>query len=58
MKEGMLLSTRRKVGLDDEFFCNNANECSNFKYKLNILEEKMNTSPGYLVTSSCEVHLD
>jgi len=33
MKEGMLLSTRRNTGLDDEFFYNNAQECSNFKYK-------------------------
>lgn len=47
MKEGMLLSTRRKAGLGDEFFFNNAQECSDFKYKSKILEEKMSTTPGY-----------
>lgn len=53
MKEGMLLSTRRKAGLDDEFFYNNAQECSNFKYKSKILEEKMNTTPGYRPHVKC-----
>ena len=53
MKEGMLLSTRRKAGLNDEFFYNNAQECSNFKYKSKILEEKMNTSPGYCPRVKC-----
>ena len=31
MKNGMLLSVRRNVGLDDEFFYNNGQECANFK---------------------------
>ena len=53
MKEGMLLSTRRNVGLDDKFFCNNAQECSNSKYKSKILKEKMNTSPGYRPHVKC-----
>lgn len=53
MKEGMLLSTRRKAGLNDEFFYNNAQDCSNFKYKSKILEEKMNTSPSYRPHVKC-----
>ena len=53
MKQGMLLSTGKKAGLDDEFFYNNAQECSNFKYKSKILEEKMNTSPGYRPHVKC-----
>ena len=53
MKEGMLLSTRRKAGLDDDFFYSNAQECGNFKYKSKILEEKMNTSPGYRPHVKC-----
>ena len=53
MKEGMLLSTRRKAGLSDELFYNNAQECSNFKYKSKILEEKMNTTPGYRPHVKC-----
>lgn len=53
MKEGMLLSTRRKAGLGDEFFFNNAQECSNFKYKSKILEEKMSTTPGYCPCVKC-----
>ncbi|XP_068744815.1 uncharacterized protein [Montipora capricornis] len=53
MKEGMLLSTRRKAGLGDEFFFNNAQECSNFKYKCKILEEKMSTTSGYRPRVKC-----
>ena len=53
MKEGMLLSTRRNAGLDDQFFYNNAQECSNFKYKSKVLEEKMNTTPGYRPCVKC-----
>lgn len=41
MKNGMLLSVRRNVGLDDEFFYNNGQECANFKYKSKIKEGKM-----------------
>lgn len=52
-KEGMLLSTRRNAGLDDQFFYNNAQECSNFKYKSKVLEEKMNTMPGYHPRVKC-----
>lgn len=47
MNDGMLLSTRRKAGLKDEFFYNNAQECSNFKYKSKIQEAKVSTTPGY-----------
>ena len=56
MKESMLPSTRRKAGVNDELFYNNAQECSNFKDKSKILEEKMNTTVW--LPSSCEVHLD
>ena len=41
MKEGTLLPTRRKAGLKDDFFYNNAQECSNFKYKCKIKELKL-----------------
>ena len=53
MKEGMLLPTRRDAGLNDEFFYNNAQECSNFKYKSKIQEAKMSTSPGYRPNLKC-----
>ena len=47
MKNGMLLSVRRNVGLDDEFFYNNGQECANFKYKSKIKEGKMQGAIGY-----------
>ena len=53
MKDGMLLSTRRKAGLKDEFFYNNAQECSNFKYKSKIKEAKVSTIPGYRPNLKC-----
>ena len=40
MKNGMFLPGRRDVGLDDEFFYNNGQECANFKYKSKVTEEK------------------
>ena len=53
MKDGMLLSTRRKAGLKDKFFYNNAQECSNFKYKSKIKEAKVSTTPGYCPNLKC-----
>ena len=41
MKEGMLLPMRRRAGLKDVFFYNNAQECSNFKFKSKIKEANM-----------------
>ena len=53
MKDGMLLSTRRKAGLKDDFFYNNAQECSNFKYKSKIREAKVSNTPGYRPNLKC-----
>ena len=53
MKAVMLLSNRRKAGLGDDFFFNNVQECSNFKYKSKILEEKMSTTSGYRPRVKC-----
>ena len=53
MKDGMLLSTRRRAGLKDKFFYNNAQECSNFKYKSKIKEAKVSTTPGYRPNLKC-----
>ena len=47
MKDGMLLSTRRKAGLKDESFYKYAQECSNFKYKSKIKEAKVSNTLGY-----------
>ena len=53
MKNGMLLPVRRNVGLDDEFFFNNGQECANFKYKSKIREEKMEGATGYRLSTKC-----
>lgn len=53
MKEGTLLPTRRKAGLKDDFFYNNAQECSNFKYKCKIKEAKVTSTPGYRPNLKC-----
>lgn len=53
MKNGMLLPVRRNVGLDDEFFFNNGQECANFKYKSKIREEKMKGATGYRLSTKC-----
>ena len=52
-EEGMLLPMRRKAGLKDEFFFNNAQECSNFKYKSKIKEAKVMTTAGYRPNLKC-----
>ena len=53
MKNGMLLSVRRNAGLNDDFFYNNAQECSNFKYKSKIREAKMADFVGYHPDVKC-----
>lgn len=53
LKNGMLLGVRRKAGLGDEFFYNNAQECSNFKYKSKIRESKVGKASGYRPTMKC-----
>ena len=53
MKEGMLLPTRRKAGLYDEFNYSNSQECSHFKYKSKIQEHKINTTSGYRPSVKC-----
>ncbi|CAB4002048.1 Hypothetical predicted protein, partial [Paramuricea clavata] len=47
MKVGMLPSVRREIGLNDNFFYSNAEECSHFKYKCKIREHKALTATGY-----------
>ena len=53
MKNGMLLSFRRYAGLSDDFCYNNAQECSNFKYKSKIREAKMADFVGYRPNVKC-----
>ena len=53
MQDGMLLHVRRSAGLGDEFFYNNGQECSNFKYKSKIREKKMQHSTGYRPSMKC-----
>ena len=53
MKNGMILSVRRSVGLGDEFFYNNGQECANFKYKSKIKESKTQTTTGYRPNMKC-----
>ncbi|XP_031553337.1 uncharacterized protein LOC116290448 [Actinia tenebrosa] len=53
LKNGMLLGARRKAGLGDEFFYNNAQECSNFKYKSKIRESKFENATGYRPSMKC-----
>lgn len=47
MKVGMLSPVRKKIGLKDNFYYNNAEECSHFKYKCKLREHKAVTSTGY-----------
>ena len=53
MKTGMLLPTRRRAGLRDEFFYNNAQESSNFVYKSKIREKKVVESTGCRPNLKC-----
>lgn len=53
MRERMLLHVRRSAGLGDEFFYNNGQECSNFKYKSKIREKKMQQATGYRPNMKC-----
>ena len=47
MKVGMLSPVRKKIGLKENFYYNNAEECSHFKYKCKLREHKAVTSTGY-----------
>ena len=47
MKVGMLSPVRKKIGLKDNFYYNNAEECSHFKYKWKLREHKAMTSTDY-----------
>ena len=47
MKVGMLSPVRKKIGLKDNFYYNNEEECSHFKYKCKLRENKAVTSTGY-----------
>ena len=53
MKNGMILSVRMSVGLGDEFFYNNRQECANFKYKSKNEESKTQTTTGYCPNTKC-----
>lgn len=53
MKNREILSVRRSVGLEDEFFHNNGQECANFKYKSKDKESKMQTATGYRPNMKC-----
>ncbi|KAK3704120.1 hypothetical protein QZH41_006809 [Actinostola sp. cb2023] len=53
MRDGMLLHVRRRAGLEDDFFYNNGQECSNFKYKSKIREQKMEHATGYRPKIKC-----
>ena len=47
MKNGMLLPIRRRAGLNDEFFYNNTQECSNAAFKGKVKESKALETAGY-----------
>ena len=53
MMNGMILSVRRSMGLEDEFFYNNGQECANFKYTSKIKERKLQTATGYRPNTKC-----
>jgi len=53
MKNGMIISVRRSLGLGDEFFYNNGQECANFKYKSKINESKTQITKGYRPNTKC-----
>ena len=53
LKNGMLLPVRKSAGLEDEFFFSNAQDCSNFKYKSNIREAKLEHAVGYRPNIKC-----
>ena len=53
MKNGLILSVRRSVGLGGEFFYNNGQECANFKCKSKIKESNTQTTPGYRPNTKC-----
>ena len=53
LRTGMLLPVRRRAGLRDEHFYNNAQECANFKFKSRIRESKIENSMGYRPTIKC-----
>lgn len=53
MKNGMLLPVRRRAGLQNEFFYNNAQESSNFVLKSKIQEKKVVEGTGYRPDLKC-----
>ena len=53
MLSGMVLPVRRRAGLNDEFFYNNAQESSNFVYKSKIKEKKVVEGSGYRPDPKC-----
>lgn len=53
MMSGMLLPVRRRAGLKDEFFYNNAQESSNFVFKSKIKEKKVVEGAGYRPDPKC-----
>ena len=53
MKNGMIISVRRSLGLGDKFFYNNGQECANFKYKSKINESKTQITIGYRPNTKC-----
>lgn len=52
LKEGMAPGIRRTIGLNDDFYYNNALKCQNFWYKQKIHEVKRENEPG-VKTSEC-----
>lgn len=47
MKVGMLFFVRKKIGLKDNFYYNNVEECFYFKYKCKLREYKVVIFIGY-----------
>ena len=47
MRLGMLPPIRRDIGLGNEFFYNNASECTHFKFKCKVREHNAQVQPGY-----------
>ena len=38
---------RREIGLEDDFFYNNAAECLNFRYKVKVTEDQAGNAIGF-----------
>ena len=52
MKEGMAPEIKRIIGLNDDFYYDDALECQSFRYKQKIEEAKKEKEPG-VKTSEC-----